>query len=293
MITSLLTSDSLQRATSLFSLPPLLLPSLSPLLLSHPSLPSLSPIPLSHPSLPLPSLSPIPLSHPSFLSSQAANPGCLLEDFVRWYSPRDWIEDTGEEADTLKPLQARETTASCGTVDHETRMAVTTSLEEGKPLEDTAKQKIGGSLEQGGVEVGDGDGVEGAVSEAVVGEGWGEVWDEDWDFVGGDEEEGRGRIESREEKESQIVQELQTMVSKGTKQAFREFCCALNGSDSFPSLSLLASPSPSFPFLSSLYPSHTVCTRSSQCSYATAKQCLGRSVARCHAPCCLQTKTSL
>ena len=23
---------------------------------------------------------------------QAANPGCLLEDFVRWYSPRDWIE---------------------------------------------------------------------------------------------------------------------------------------------------------------------------------------------------------
>jgi len=23
---------------------------------------------------------------------QAANPNCLLEDFVRWYSPRDWIE---------------------------------------------------------------------------------------------------------------------------------------------------------------------------------------------------------
>ncbi len=27
------------------------------------------------------------------LSLQAANPGCLLGDFVRWYSPRDWIED--------------------------------------------------------------------------------------------------------------------------------------------------------------------------------------------------------
>ena len=103
-------------------------------------------------------------------------------------------------------------------------MAVTTSLEEEKPLEDTAKQKIGGDLEQGGVKVKDGDGVEGAVSEAVVGEGWGEVWDEDWDFVGGDEEEGRGRIENREGKESQIVQEPQTRVSKGTKQAFREFC---------------------------------------------------------------------
>lgn len=28
---------------------------------------------------------------------QAANPGCLLEDFVRWYSPRDWIEGEPEE----------------------------------------------------------------------------------------------------------------------------------------------------------------------------------------------------
>ena len=154
----------------------------------------------------------------------------MLEDFVRWYSPRDWIEDAGEEADTLKPLQATETTtASCGTVDHETEMAVTTSSEEGRPLEDTAKQKIGGGLEQGGDEVKDGDGVEGAVSEAVEGEGWGEEWDEDWDFVGGDEEEGRERIENREEKESQIVQEPQTKVSKGTKQGFRKFYCALNG----------------------------------------------------------------
>lgn len=25
---------------------------------------------------------------------KAANPGCTLEDFVRWYSPRDWIEST-------------------------------------------------------------------------------------------------------------------------------------------------------------------------------------------------------
>lgn len=31
----------------------------------------------------------------NFLSSlfQAANPGCCLEDFVRWYSPRDYIEE--------------------------------------------------------------------------------------------------------------------------------------------------------------------------------------------------------
>ena len=27
---------------------------------------------------------------------KAANPGSLLEDFVRWYSPRDWIEGDDE-----------------------------------------------------------------------------------------------------------------------------------------------------------------------------------------------------
>ena len=30
-------------------------------------------------------------------SFKAANPGCCLEDFVRWYSPRDYIEDEDEE----------------------------------------------------------------------------------------------------------------------------------------------------------------------------------------------------
>lgn len=24
---------------------------------------------------------------------KACNPDCLLEDFVRWYSPNDWISD--------------------------------------------------------------------------------------------------------------------------------------------------------------------------------------------------------
>ena len=26
-------------------------------------------------------------------NKQAANPGAEMEDFVRWHSPRDWIED--------------------------------------------------------------------------------------------------------------------------------------------------------------------------------------------------------
>ncbi|XP_076435585.1 rab3 GTPase-activating protein catalytic subunit-like [Babylonia areolata] len=32
-------------------------------------------------------------------SFKAANPGCCLEDFVRWYSPRDYIEDEEEEGE--------------------------------------------------------------------------------------------------------------------------------------------------------------------------------------------------
>ena len=31
---------------------------------------------------------------------KAANPGCVLEDFVRWHSPRDWLlDDDAEVAD--------------------------------------------------------------------------------------------------------------------------------------------------------------------------------------------------
>ncbi|XP_031567041.1 rab3 GTPase-activating protein catalytic subunit-like [Actinia tenebrosa] len=38
---------------------------------------------------------------------KAANPGCLLGDFVRWYSPNDWIpgKETTEEAEELKLLE--------------------------------------------------------------------------------------------------------------------------------------------------------------------------------------------
>lgn len=31
----------------------------------------------------------------SFYIIQAANPGAVLEDFIRWYSPRDWVDDEG------------------------------------------------------------------------------------------------------------------------------------------------------------------------------------------------------
>lgn len=39
----------------------------------------------------------------AFLFPQAANPGCVLEDFVRWYSPRDYVEEevVDEKGDTV------------------------------------------------------------------------------------------------------------------------------------------------------------------------------------------------
>eukprot|EP01112_Ceratiomyxa_fruticulosa_P015409 TRINITY_DN4525_c0_g1_i1.p1 TRINITY_DN4525_c0_g1~~TRINITY_DN4525_c0_g1_i1.p1 ORF type:complete len:1040 (-),score=265.36 TRINITY_DN4525_c0_g1_i1:132-3251(-) len=39
---------------------------------------------------------------------KAANPGCVLEDFVRWHSPRDWTTDKTEEGSTLSTEQESE-----------------------------------------------------------------------------------------------------------------------------------------------------------------------------------------
>lgn len=49
------------------------------------------------------------------LFCQAANPGCTLEDFVRWHSPPDWTEDetssdmddTSEGGDSVKGQLSR------------------------------------------------------------------------------------------------------------------------------------------------------------------------------------------
>lgn len=45
----------------------------------------------------------------SLLPLQAANPGATLEDFVRWYSPRDWIEseETDKFGNKMGELSAR------------------------------------------------------------------------------------------------------------------------------------------------------------------------------------------
>lgn len=40
---------------------------------------------------------------------QAANPGCILEDFVRWHSPPDWSETEPEDRDSFDGSDALST----------------------------------------------------------------------------------------------------------------------------------------------------------------------------------------
>lgn len=51
---------------------------------------------------------------------KAANPGCILGDFVRWYSPRDWIETPSlSSADDVEPVNSDNEHASAGSDEHE------------------------------------------------------------------------------------------------------------------------------------------------------------------------------
>lgn len=43
-------------------------------------------------------------------SFKAANPGCILEDFVRWYSPRDYVLDSEDENDSETESSSRAST---------------------------------------------------------------------------------------------------------------------------------------------------------------------------------------
>lgn len=158
-------------------------------------------------------------------SLQAANPECLLEDFVRWYSPRDWIEEL-READVSEPMQEeshRVQGQECSepgernTQENDsmatTTEDVTSNLLKGEgdmTLEDSTQKEVGGASELG---MEGGDVVKSASSEAVEGEGWGEEWEEDWDFVAGEDGEGEKLEHSTENKDEQVSQEPQKKVS--------------------------------------------------------------------------------
>lgn len=116
---------------------------------------------------------------------QAANPGCLLDDFVRWYSPRDWIE--GEDPPSPQPpLLGHE---------RETKGLPTSGGQSPELSEDTRRECDDEGAESSDVEP-RGEGVSAlsarlAVQEAAGGEGEGEEggeegggWgNEDWDLI--------------------------------------------------------------------------------------------------------------
>lgn len=162
---------------------------------------------------------------------QAANPGCLLEDFVRWYSPRDWIEGSeaehggdrcssaggceGRGDEKAETEQCSRETASDEGFDSPAgdRTPLCTSrdaLEEGNeiksqdstaippPLSDIVGEKGSRSTEV----------TPGSTGGAGGGGGWEEDWGDDWDLVAdgegkeeemeGEAEEGVGRTEEGE-----------------------------------------------------------------------------------------------
>ena len=80
-------------------------------------------------------LSEVPL-HVQLLLSQAANPRCLLGDFVRWYSPRDWIEDkvpVHTTSDQSTPIKDDQQTAE---VSNEEEIKMETEEEGGNDIHD-------------------------------------------------------------------------------------------------------------------------------------------------------------
>ena len=125
------------------------------------------------------------------LHKQAANPGCLLEDFVRWYSPRDWLDEESSE-DSPEPSTTSLTEAVDVELDH---------LEEGSSAHHQAKESINTNgagnvvMEVGGP----------AVDDDVDGDGWDhEGWGEDdWDVVG----DGNGE-DKRPSSEQEVKPEL-------------------------------------------------------------------------------------
>jgi Rab3 GTPase-activating protein catalytic subunit len=44
---------------------------------------------------------------------KAANPGCCLEDFLRWYTPRDWQQQQQQGEEPLQQQQDAEQSGGC------------------------------------------------------------------------------------------------------------------------------------------------------------------------------------
>lgn len=110
---------------------------------------------------------------------QAANPGCLLEDFVRWYSPRDWLDEESSE-DSPEPSTTSQIAAMDKQLNREEGEKAASTLLQDKDSNsggDTVAMMVGiPATDDDGS--GDGDGWDH--------EGWGE---DDWDVVDDSNEE--------------------------------------------------------------------------------------------------------
>ena len=143
----------------------------------------------------------VTLCLPCLLWPQAANPGCLLGDFVRWYSPRDWQEErTGSEIVVKETgsgslFGKEESVASMAAVPTETGTDVTNRGNE------QAGSSVEGQPPSGVAGKGESEVVHGE-SEVGEGDGW------EWDVID-DSSEGGEEAEKKEDKGSQ------TWVRKG------------------------------------------------------------------------------
>lgn len=140
-------------------------------------------------------------------STQAANPGCLLADFVRWYSPRDWVEGEEEDDDCPPSDSAKTTTAATATNSSPSQQTpqpeelkndnVTTEEDIGERSSQATSNVVGRDTEmevgEAAIEGGEG----GEASDGWDTEGWGE---EDWDMIdnGGEEKPRQENSPSRD-----------------------------------------------------------------------------------------------
>lgn len=112
---------------------------------------------------------------------QAANPGCLLDDFVRWYSPRDWIESDEDDCTSPSPPAA----GGVAEEEPDTSEDVSGRSEHGGVANDGEVQEGEGVMddkEEGPDQKGEGppSGLAVRDEEEEEGEGWGP---DDWDMV--------------------------------------------------------------------------------------------------------------
>ena len=216
---------------------------------------------------------------------QAANPGCLLEDFVRWYSPRDWIEE--EEEDNCPPSDSAAVTTNSSPPQQRSRPEElkndsTTGAERETEHEGSPQGTCSVGRGDAEMEVGEAATVRGDTGETGdagdVGEG-GDGWDnedwgeDDWDMINDD-----GEVKSRQEDSpSQDNSVPEPPAIKVKKMCISCFSPTFQAKVSLCSCILKI----------------LVCSRTPEPTNASAKQCMGGVLELGHAHPSLQAEETI